>query len=322
MNLSPEIKKQLEEQKKQCVFCRIANKEIESKIVFENNSAMAVLDVYPALKGHTIFFPKEHYPIMPALPPEEFKNLFGLVPELSKAIKDAALSTGINLFIANGGVAGQKSGHFLIHLLPRENGDRFFNFLLKRKSKTPAEKINQLSTHLNKAIEKLGVADKISFSVPEIGIAESSIEVYSKTEKKDISKLSNEDAANLFTFASIASMAAFEITKAEGTNLLLKSGIADDNPDGNLCLFILPRNQKDQLESMLWEPKQADYDLEQIASKIRDKTWKLNYKKEATKTIVLENKPILLTRKILNNNAERTSREEINLAISAVREGY
>ena len=281
---------------------------------------MAVLDVYPALKGHTLFFPKEHYPIMPVIPPEEFRNFFGLIPELSKAIKEATLSTGINIFIANGAVAGQRSGHFLVHMLPRENGDKFFNFLFKRKNKTSAEKINQLSVSLNKAIERYGVADKVLYSVPEIGITESSIEIFSKLEKRDISKLSTQDAANLFTIASVASMAAFEIAKAEGTNILLKSGISDDNPEGHLCLYILPRNQKDQLENMLWEPKQADYDLEQIASKIRDKTWKVNYKKEVKKAAVLD-KPIYSITKIINNSSEKlTSQEEISLAISAVRE--
>ena len=319
--MNPEIKKQLEEQKKQCIFCRIANKEIESKIVFENNSAMAVLDVYPALKGHTILFPKEHYPIMPAIPPEEFKNFFGLIPEFSKAIKNAMLSTGINVFIANGGIAGQRSGHFMAHILPRESGDKFFNFLLKKKSKTSTEKINLLSINLNKAIENYGAAEKIFCSVPEIGITENSIEIKSKIEEKDISRLSNEDAAKLFTLASISSMAVFEIAKAEGTNILLKSGISDDNSGGNLCIYVLPRFQKDHLESMLWEPKQPDYDLEPVASKIKDKTWKVSYKKEVKKAQIIDDKPVLLTSKILNMNAEKlTSRREISSAISAIRE--
>ena len=318
--MNQEIKRQLEEQKKQCIFCRIANKEIESKIVFENNSVMAVLDVYPALKGHTILFPKEHYPIMPAIPPEEFKNFFGLIPELSKAIKEAMLSTGINVFIANGGIAGQRSGHFIAHLLPRESGDKFFNFLLKKKSKTSTEKINLLSVNLNKSIEKYGAAETISCSVPEMGITENSIEIKSKIEDKDISRLSQQDAANLFSIASIASMTVFEIAKAEGTNILLKSGISDDNPEGNLCIYVLPRFQKDHLESMLWEQKQPDYDLEQVASKIKDKTWKIGYNKDVKK-IQAENKPVLLTSKILNMNAEKlTSQQEISSAIALIRE--
>src|SRR3989344_3304421 len=288
--MNPEIKRQLEEQKKQCVFCRISSKEIDSKIIFENNSVMAVLDVYPALKGHTILFPKEHYPIMPAIPPEEFKNFFGLIPEISKAIKEGMLSTGINVFIANGGIAGQRSGHFMAHLLPRESGDKFFNFLLKKKSKSYADKINLLSVNLNKAIEKYGAAERVSCLIPEIGITENSIEIKSKIEEKDISRLSNEDAAKLFSIASISSMAVFEIAKAEGTNILLKSGISDDNPGGNLCVYVLPRFQKDHLESMLWEQKQPDYDLEQVASKIKDKTWKIGYNKDVKK-IQAENKP-------------------------------
>ena len=209
----------------------------------------------------------------------------------------------------------------MAHLLPRESGDKFFNFLLKKKSKSYADKINLLSVNLNKAIEKYGAAERVSCLIPEIGITENSIEIKSKIEEKDISRLSNEDAAKLFSIASISSMAVFEIAKAEGTNILLKSGISDDNSDGDLCVYILPRFQKDHLESMLWEPKQADYDLEQVASKIRDKTWKIGYKKEVKKAQVIENKPVLLTSKVLNTNAERlTSQQEISSAITSIKE--
>ena len=63
MQLAPEIKKQLEEQKKQCIFCRLISGEIpNAKKVFEDDKTIALLDIYPALKGHTLFMLKEHYP--------------------------------------------------------------------------------------------------------------------------------------------------------------------------------------------------------------------------------------------------------------------
>ena len=47
MNISPELKQQLAEQKQQCVFCKIISKEIDSKIVFEDGKTMAILDQMP-----------------------------------------------------------------------------------------------------------------------------------------------------------------------------------------------------------------------------------------------------------------------------------
>ena len=72
MQLTPEIKAQLQEQKKQCIFCKIISKEMDSKIVFEDKLTLAALDIRPAVKGHTLFMLKEHYPIMPYIQPEEF----------------------------------------------------------------------------------------------------------------------------------------------------------------------------------------------------------------------------------------------------------
>ena len=59
MNLTPEIKAQLEEQKKQCVFCKINYGEIPGKKVFEDDKTVAFLDINPAVKGHILFMLKE-----------------------------------------------------------------------------------------------------------------------------------------------------------------------------------------------------------------------------------------------------------------------
>ena len=133
MNITPEMKAQIEEQKKQCVYCKIVSGEMEGKVVYEDDVCLAILDIYPAVKGHVVFLFKEHYPIMPYVPPEEFKHYFGLIPGLSNSIKKAMVTMGINFFLANGGPAGQQFPHVLGHFFPREKGDGFFNLMLKRK---------------------------------------------------------------------------------------------------------------------------------------------------------------------------------------------
>ena len=140
MNFSPEIKAQLEEQKKQCIVCKLISGEMPAKTVFEDDKTIAMLDIYPAMKGHTLFLLKEHYPIMPYIPADEFHYFFGLIPQLTKAVKDALVEVSINVFIASGGVAGQQSPHFLIHLFPRAKDDGFFNFLFKPNVSLPEEK--------------------------------------------------------------------------------------------------------------------------------------------------------------------------------------
>ena len=116
MNLTLEMKAQLKEQSKQCIFCKLIKGEMPSKKVFEDDVTISMLDIYPAKKGHIVFMQKEHYPIMPYIPADEFKHLFGLIPQLSTALMSGMVATGVNLFIANGGAAGQQAPHFLFHL--------------------------------------------------------------------------------------------------------------------------------------------------------------------------------------------------------------
>ena len=44
-----------------CVFCKIAKKEIPSRIITETEKSIAFLDVFPLSQGHTLIIPKCHY---------------------------------------------------------------------------------------------------------------------------------------------------------------------------------------------------------------------------------------------------------------------
>ncbi len=342
MQLTPEIKAQLAEQKKQCIFCKIISGEMEGKKVFEDDKVLAVLDIYPAIKGHTIVMLKEHYPIMPYIPADEFKHYFGMIPGLSKAIKDGMVSTGINVFVANGGVAGQQSPHFLIHFFPREKGDGFFNFWLnKRKESLTTEQQNMLANNMpimmnnhfgrNPASWHQGKGERPDFLsdkkgkviyedekalciLPEKGVVKGHMEIYSK-EEENVDKLSVESASHLFFVASFAATAVFEGLGVQGTNIILKSGKSDDNPDGTLSIHVLPRSQEDGLnETLLWKPEPPSYDLDSVIGKIKDKTWKISHKekKETTSPVVVAPKMEVGKKKPL------TAEEEIRKAIEKV----
>ena len=123
MQLSSEQQKAIDSQKAQCPFCKIVKGEIPSKKVYEDDQLLAILDINPAAKGHLLIMPKEHYPIMPLIPPPIFEHLFTRTKQLSAAMKEGMLLFGNTLFIANGYAAGQQSSHFMLHLIPREAPD-------------------------------------------------------------------------------------------------------------------------------------------------------------------------------------------------------
>ncbi|MDO8656127.1 MAG: HIT domain-containing protein, partial [Nanoarchaeota archaeon] len=124
-NMSPEQLLQL--QKQQCIFCQIIAGKIPSKKVYEDQFCLAVLDINPAAKGHVLILPKEHYAIMPQVPDEPLAYLFAAAKKISQVLLRALKMSGTNIFIANGLAAGQKSQHFMIHLIPRKEGDKLLD---------------------------------------------------------------------------------------------------------------------------------------------------------------------------------------------------
>ena len=122
MQLSPEQQQALDEQKAQCIFCQIIDGKIPSKEVFSDDKIIGILDINPASKGHILMMPKEHYPIMPLIPPETFKQLFGKTKAVDECVKKAMLCNQTTVLVANGGAAGQQSAHFMLHIIPREKG--------------------------------------------------------------------------------------------------------------------------------------------------------------------------------------------------------
>ena len=54
-----------------CIFCKIANGEIPSRTLYEDDRFRVILDLGPATKGHALILPKNHYADLFALPEDE-----------------------------------------------------------------------------------------------------------------------------------------------------------------------------------------------------------------------------------------------------------
>lgn len=127
-NMSPE--ELLEYQKKNCIFCRIIKGDVPSKKVYEDDKVLAILDINPANVGHILLLPKEHYSVMPQIPDDLIRYLFVVSKYLSAALIKTIKAKGVNIFVANGSAAGQRAPHFMIHIIPRFEGDNISNFNL------------------------------------------------------------------------------------------------------------------------------------------------------------------------------------------------
>ena len=101
-----------------CIFCKIANKEIPSDIVFENENVLAFNDIEPKAPVHILIIPKRHIDSIDKIE-EVDKELVGeLFLVGSRLAREKGLTeTGYRLIINLGKDAGQTVDHLHVHLL-------------------------------------------------------------------------------------------------------------------------------------------------------------------------------------------------------------
>lgn len=102
-----------------CIFCKIANKDIPGKIIYEDDLCLAFLDLSQATYGHTLVIPKKHYANILEADDETVAHLFTVAKKLSADIMEKCHATGLNILINTHEIAGQSVYHFHIHILPR-----------------------------------------------------------------------------------------------------------------------------------------------------------------------------------------------------------
>lgn len=106
-----------------CIFCKIINKEIPAKIVYEDNDFLAMLDIAPATKGHVLILPKEHAATLTELSDDKASKILVLAKKIINAMMKVHGFTSYNLIQNNGKLAGQTVNHFHLHLIPRYSVD-------------------------------------------------------------------------------------------------------------------------------------------------------------------------------------------------------
>lgn len=106
-----------------CVLCKIAAHEAAAQVIYEDNEIMAILDLYPATRGHMLVIPKKHIANAYEMPEGTGKRIMECALRLCKAIRRGLNPDGLNLIQANGEAGGQTIDHFHLHIVPRYNND-------------------------------------------------------------------------------------------------------------------------------------------------------------------------------------------------------
>jgi histidine triad (HIT) family protein len=105
-----------------CIFCLIANGQVDCHKIFEDEHTMAFLDIAHDVDGHTLVVPKVHATNILDCDEQTLAHVFSTVQKVAKHYVSLGYD-GVNMLNANGHAAGQTVGHMHIHLFPRKTGD-------------------------------------------------------------------------------------------------------------------------------------------------------------------------------------------------------
>jgi histidine triad (HIT) family protein len=106
-----------------CIFCKIVAGAIPCHKVFEDDHVLALLDVGPLSRGHTLVIPKAHHTTLGDMPGDLAGRCLAVAAQLGPRIAAAVEAPGWNVLQNNGTAAGQVVMHVHLHIIPRREGD-------------------------------------------------------------------------------------------------------------------------------------------------------------------------------------------------------
>src|SRR4051812_22138445 len=106
-----------------CVFCRIAAKEIPAAVVYEDERTIAFMDAGQVNPGHALVAAKAYVENLYELEDEQAAALLCTAARVARAIRAAFRPPGLSVYQANGKAGWQTVFHYHMHLLPRHESD-------------------------------------------------------------------------------------------------------------------------------------------------------------------------------------------------------
>ena len=106
-----------------CIFCKIANGDIPSETVYEDERFRVILDLAPAAKGHALILPKDHFANLYEIDDDVLTGVSLVAKKVARAMKAGLNCEGLNIVQNNGELAGQTVFHYHMHVIPRYADD-------------------------------------------------------------------------------------------------------------------------------------------------------------------------------------------------------
>ena len=159
-------------QGEECIFCSVVSGKIPARKIYEDEKVIALLDIYPASKGHSLVIPKKHYAITAQMSEDEISHIFKVANKVASLLFDEFKCVGTNIIVYNGAGAGQKIPHAAVYVIPRYDKDGL-DFLWEPKKVDEKE--------LDDVFKKLKGKIKFEKKVEKIEVKEEEFEEEERT---------------------------------------------------------------------------------------------------------------------------------------------
>ncbi len=138
---------------KDCIFCRILAGDSPASFVHRDDICSAFMDIQPINPGHLLVIPNRHATFMADVDGDTMAHIMKVGHRLAAALRHSGLECeGVNLFLADGAVAGQEVFHVHLHVIPRFRGDDFRVSFGSGRPFPARSELDSVAEHIQKAI--------------------------------------------------------------------------------------------------------------------------------------------------------------------------
>ena len=106
-----------------CLFCKIAARDVDAEIVDEDVDTVAFMDINPWTRGHALVIPRNHSRNLYDIEEEDLHHTADAAKRLAQRMRDRLGCSGINLLNSTEAAAWQTVFHFHVHVIPRYDDD-------------------------------------------------------------------------------------------------------------------------------------------------------------------------------------------------------
>jgi histidine triad (HIT) family protein len=106
-----------------CIFCSIVAGDIPSVRVYEDERTIAIMDIFPATRGHVLVIPRAHAGDVHEVADEDLAACARVARDLAGRAVAGLGADGVTIMQSNGAAAWQTVFHYHVHVIPRYAGD-------------------------------------------------------------------------------------------------------------------------------------------------------------------------------------------------------